>query len=132
MNMCVVYWSEIHQLKYQRGFIFNGFIPNSQMWKYAILTNIFYRIRICSFFIHLAWRRYHSTAKRMIFRMWKNLVHTQSNSDTIARWSSITFFIHPVVWRPPTRNKGSLYNVQIGHNKEMRVYRHDFWSINVL
>jgi hypothetical protein len=24
--------------------------------------------------------------------MWKNLVHTLSNSDTIARWSSITFF----------------------------------------
>jgi hypothetical protein len=96
--MCVVYWSEIHQLKYQRGFIFNGFRSNSQRWKYAILTNIFYRIRICSFFIHLAWRRYHSTAKAWSFRMWKNLVHTQSNSDTIARWSSITFFfIHPVV-----------------------------------
>jgi hypothetical protein len=24
--------------------------------------------------------------------MWKNLVYTQSNSDTTARWSSITFF----------------------------------------
>jgi hypothetical protein len=35
--------------------------------------------------------------KAWSFRMWKNLVHTQSNSDTIARWSSITFFlIHPV------------------------------------
>jgi hypothetical protein len=30
--------------------------------------------------------------KAWSFRMWKNLVHTQSNSDTIARWSSITFF----------------------------------------
>jgi hypothetical protein len=36
----------------------------------------------------------------MIFPNVKNLVHTQSNSDTIARWSSITFFlIHPVYYR---------------------------------
>jgi hypothetical protein len=35
--------------------------------------------------------------KAWSFRMWKNLVDTQSNSDTIACWSSITFFfIHPV------------------------------------
>jgi hypothetical protein len=26
--------------------------------------------------------------------MWKNLVHTRSNSDTMARWSSITFFLY--------------------------------------
>jgi hypothetical protein len=26
--------------------------------------------------------------------MWKNVVHTQSNPDTIARWSSITFFLY--------------------------------------
>jgi hypothetical protein len=32
--------------------------------------------------------------KAWSFRMWKNLVHTQSNSDTIARWSSITFFLN--------------------------------------
>jgi hypothetical protein len=32
--------------------------------------------------------------KAWSFRMWKNLVHTQSNSDTIARWSSITFFLY--------------------------------------
>jgi hypothetical protein len=31
--------------------------------------------------------------KAWSFRMWKNLVHTQSNSDRIARWSSITFFL---------------------------------------
>jgi hypothetical protein len=32
-------------------------------------------------------------------RMWKNLVHTQSNSDTIARWSSITFFWYTLyIW----------------------------------
>jgi hypothetical protein len=96
--MCIVYWSEIHQLKYQRGFIFNGFRPigNSQRWKYAaILTNSFvYWIRICSFVTHFASRRYHSTAKSMIFPNVKNLVHTHSNSDTIARWSSITFFLY--------------------------------------
>jgi hypothetical protein len=35
--------------------------------------------------------------KAWSFGMLKNLVHTYSNSDTIARWSSITFFfIHPV------------------------------------
>ena len=39
---------------------------------------------------------------------------------------------YTVVWRPPTMNKGLLYNVQIGHSKEMRVYRNDFWSINLL
>jgi hypothetical protein len=32
--------------------------------------------------------------KAWSFRMWNNLVHTQSNSDTIARWSSITFFLY--------------------------------------
>jgi hypothetical protein len=32
--------------------------------------------------------------KAWSFRMRKNLVHTQSNSDTIARWSSITFFLY--------------------------------------
>jgi hypothetical protein len=32
--------------------------------------------------------------KAWSFRMWKNLVHTQSNPDTIARWSSITFFLY--------------------------------------
>jgi hypothetical protein len=81
MNMCVVYWSEIHQLKYQRGFIFNGFRPNSQRWKYAILTNIFYRIRICSFFIHLAWRRYHSTA----IKAWSFRIYVKKSRSYIRR-----------------------------------------------
>jgi hypothetical protein len=31
--------------------------------------------------------------KAWSFRMWKHLVYTQSNSDTTARWSSITFFL---------------------------------------
>jgi hypothetical protein len=92
MSMCVVYWSEIHQLKYQRGFIFNGFRPNSQRWKYAILTNIFYRIRICSFFTIWHEEDIIQQLKAWSFRMWKNLVNTQSNSETIARWSSIIFF----------------------------------------
>jgi hypothetical protein len=47
-----------------------------QQWKYAILTNFFYRIRIYSFVT-------------ISFRIWKNLVHTQGNSDAIARWSSL-------------------------------------------
>jgi hypothetical protein len=35
--------------------------------------------------------------KARSFRILKNLAHTQSNSDTIARWSTITcFLIHPV------------------------------------
>jgi hypothetical protein len=35
----------------------------------------------------------------MIFPNVKKSLHTQSNSDAIARWSSITFFfIHPVLW----------------------------------
>jgi hypothetical protein len=89
MNMCVVKF--INLFKYQRGLIFNGFRPNSQRWKYAVLTNIFYRIRICSFFIHLPWRTYHSTDKSLIFP------NMQSNSDTIARWCSITFFYTPCI-----------------------------------
>ena len=80
-------------------------VLDPQRWKYAIVTNIFYRIRICSFFLHLARRRYHSTAKSMIFPNVKNLVHTQSNSDTIARWSSITFFLY------------TLYNLLYNSNK---------------
>jgi hypothetical protein len=37
--------------------------------------------------------------KAWSFRIWKNLVHTQSNSDTIARWSSITFFLYTLyIW----------------------------------
>jgi hypothetical protein len=91
-----------YQLKYQRGFIFNGFRPNSQRWKYAILTNIFYRIRINFAHFLSIWHEEDiiQQLKAWSFRMWKNLVHTQSNSDTIARWSSITFFfIHPVYIR---------------------------------
>jgi hypothetical protein len=35
--------------------------------------------------------------KAWSFPLWKNLGHTQSNSDTIARWSSITFFYTPCI-----------------------------------
>jgi hypothetical protein len=92
--MCVVYWSEIHQLKYQRGFIFNGFRPNSQRWKYAILTNIFIGFVFAHFLSIWHEEDIIQQLKAWSFRMWKNLVHTQSNSDTIARWSSITFFLY--------------------------------------
>jgi hypothetical protein len=55
------------------GFVFADFLP---IWHEE---DIIQQLKACS------------------FRMWKNLVHTQSNSDTIARWSSITFFfMHPV------------------------------------
>jgi hypothetical protein len=51
--------------------------------------------------------------KARTFRMWKNLVHTQSNSDTIARWSSITFFlIHPVYHPLPMSQLKKLQRVQ--------------------
>jgi hypothetical protein len=89
--------SEIHQLKYQRGFIFNGFRPNSQRWKYAILTTFFIGFVFAHFLSIWHEEDIIQQLKAWSFRMWKNLVHTQSNSDTIARWSSITFFfIHPV------------------------------------
>ena len=78
MNMCVAYWSEIHPKS--QGLIIDGFRPNSQRWKHAINTNIFYLIRICSFFIHSAWRIYHSTAKSLIFpNMKTNLGYTHSS-----------------------------------------------------
>jgi hypothetical protein len=41
--------------------------------------------------------------KAWSFRMWKNVVHTQSNSDTIARWSSITFFWYTLYMAKHTR-----------------------------
>jgi hypothetical protein len=66
-----------------------------QQWKYAILTNIFYQIRICSFFIHLVWRTYHSTAISLNFPNMKKLrSYAECNSDTIARWNSITLFFY--------------------------------------
>jgi hypothetical protein len=35
------------------------------------------------------------SAKSLIFPNMKKISETLSNSDAIARWSSITFFIHP-------------------------------------
>jgi hypothetical protein len=52
--------------------------------------------------------------KAWSFRMWKNLVHMQSNSDTIGRWSSITFFLYTLykprcLWRNGQFRFVSLY-----------------------
>jgi hypothetical protein len=92
--MCVVIEVNFDQLKLQRGLIFNGFRPNSQRWKYAILTNIFIRFVFAHFLF--IWHQEHifQQLKAWSFRIWKNLVQTQSSSDTIARWRSITFFLY--------------------------------------
>jgi hypothetical protein len=97
MNMCVVYWSEIHQLKYQRGLIFNGLDQtlNGESMRFWL-----------TFFIGFVFAHFLSIwheddiiqqLKAWSFRMWKNLVHTHSNSDSIARWRSITFFYTPCI-----------------------------------
>jgi hypothetical protein len=102
MNMCVVYWSEIHQLKYQRGFIFNGSVDptlngeNMRFWLTCFIWFVF------AHFLSI-WHEEDivQQLKAWSFRMWKNLVHTHSNSDTIARWSSITFFVFFYVFLGP-------------------------------
>jgi hypothetical protein len=76
--------------KYQRGLIFNGFRPNSRRWKYATFFIGFVFDRFLSI-----WHEEHiiQQLKAWSFLIWQNLGHTQSNSDTIARWSSITFLL---------------------------------------
>jgi hypothetical protein len=72
-----------------------------QRWKYAILANIFlsdsyllilypFGMKNISFNSFLSWS----------FRIWKNLGNRQSNSDTIARWRSITFFLYTLYMQP--------------------------------
>jgi hypothetical protein len=92
--MCVVYWSEIHRLiKSQRGLIFNGFRPKSQQWKYATLTNIFVGLVFAHFLSILHEEHIIQQLKAWSFRIWKkSRSYTQSNSNTITRWSSVTFF----------------------------------------
>jgi hypothetical protein len=63
--------------------------------------------------------------------MWKNLVHTQSNSDTIVRWSSITFFfIHPVYIRVLKRNH--LQNYWITYLQHFAAKLCNFTNFNML
>ena len=91
--MCVVYWSEIHNLSTKGGsFSITLNAENMRFW----LT--FFIGFVIAHFLSI-WHKevIIQQLKAWSFQMWKNLVHTQSNSDTIARWSSITFFfIHPV------------------------------------
>jgi hypothetical protein len=107
--MCVVYWSEIHQLKYRGYLSWWGFIIHTggsfSMVLDPTLNGKNTRFWL-AFFIEFVFAHFLTIwhdediiqqLKAWSFRMWKNLVHTQSNSYTIARWSSITFFfIHPV------------------------------------
>jgi hypothetical protein len=72
--------------------------------------------------------------------MWKNLVHTQSNSNTIARWSSITFFlIHPVYCKGTDRRllyfgnisdiyKDILINLHKNHSLKKSKFVEKLWG----
>ena len=42
-------------------------LKGSELWKYAISTGNFYLIPICSIFLQILPKRWHSKAKRLLF-----------------------------------------------------------------
>jgi hypothetical protein len=90
-----------------KGVNFQWFRLNSQRWKYAILTNIFIGFVFAHVFSIWHEEDIIQQLKVWSFRIWKNLVHTQSNSDTIVNsalkfdYRSVRFYTHciPMGWR---------------------------------
>jgi hypothetical protein len=103
IRLLAIEWHAFHakwrKNKHVRGRIINN---NYEYVRRLVPKGVHLRFWL-TFFIEFVFANFLSTwheediiqqLKAWSFRMWKNLVHTQSNSDTIARWSSMTFFLY--------------------------------------